>query len=86
MEGGRATVEFTVVGLRAAIREGTKPNPFIQAGSSVHTDPASPFFSAHVDLYCHLSFRSPLVSGFFVYHHSYYLVFPIPNNLIFIII
>lgn len=51
MEGGRATM-FRVVDLKAAIREGIKPHPLMQAGSTVHANNVSLvlFFSVYYSL------------------------------------
>lgn len=76
MEGGRPTMEFSVVDLRAAIREGLKPYPFIQAGSSVHANAVSPsfFFLQYFNVWV------------IIYHYSYYLVLYFTDDLVFIII
>lgn len=37
-------MECSVVELRAALREGIKPNSFLEAGSSVHTNTVSHIF------------------------------------------
>lgn len=77
MEGGRPTMEFSVVDLRAAIREGLKPYPFIQAGSSVHANAVSLSF---------LFFLQCFNVWVIIYHYSYYLVLYFTDDLVFIMI